>query len=132
MKRTRYQSPEELVKLNEIALAEVRVKKADKAMLLSKSKIDDIIYKCKHTKGSVYKKAANLIKTILQGHPFASGNRRTAFLAVKDFLEINKSKFGVKNIPENSKVMLGIREGYYANDEIMNWLKNGKIRSFKR
>ena len=31
-----------------------------------------------------------------------------------------------------AKVMTGIREGYYSDDEIVGWLKNGKIREFKR
>jgi death-on-curing family protein len=132
MKTTKYPSPEELVKLNEIALTEIKVKKADKPVLLSKSKIQDIIRRCRYTKGDIYDKAVFLIEALIQKHPFASGNRRTAFLAAKDFLEINKSKFGVDNIPENSKVMLGIREGYYSSIEVKEWLKNGKIRSFQR
>ena len=78
MKRTKYPSPEEVVKLNEIALMEIKVKKADKPVLLSKSKIDGIIHKCKYTKGDIYDKAVCLIQAIIQEHPFASGNRRTA------------------------------------------------------
>ena len=28
--------------------------------------------------------------------------------------------------------MLGIREGFYEDKEIKEWIKNGKIRKFKR
>ncbi len=33
---------------------------------------------------------------------------------------------------KNSKIMIGIRENYYSNNEIKNWIKNGKIRKFER
>ena len=72
------------------------------------------------------------MKGIISAHAFASGNRRTAFLTTKGFLFVNKAKFKIKNDPMYAKVMTGIREGYYSDDEIVGWLKNGKIREFKR
>ena len=132
MRRLKYHTPDELIKLNEIALIEVKVKKADKPEVMSKVKIESVLESCQKVKGNVYDKAAYLLQALVQKHPFASGNRRTAFLAVKDFLEINGAKLQVGNVPENSKVMLGIREGYYSLKEIKGWLKNGKIRKFER
>ena len=31
-----------------------------------------------------------------------------------------------------AKIMTGIRENYYADEEIKNWIKHGTIREFKR
>jgi len=28
--------------------------------------------------------------------------------------------------------MLGIREDFYSNDELKDWIKNGKIKKFER
>lgn len=67
-----------------------------------------------------------------KSHPFASGNRRTAFITTKKFLRDNNVKPKVPNNNGHSKILLGIREGYYNNIEIKEWLKNGKIRTFTR
>jgi len=73
-----------------------------------------------------------LLKGLIQTHPFASGNRRTAFIVAKEFVIINKENFGIKDDPSQSRIMLGIREGFYSDKEIKEWIKNGKIRKFKR
>lgn len=121
-----------ITEYNLLALDLIKVKKADKPKVLSYRKILDAIEQCNQTSGDIYDKAAVLLKELVQKHPFASGNRRTAFVAVKDFLLMNKSKFGIKDDPAYAKVMTGIREGYYSKDEIKEWLKNGKIREFRR
>ncbi len=73
-----------------------------------------------------------MLKGLIQKHAFASGNRRTAFLATKYFLQENKEKFGPKDDSSKSKVMIGIREQYYSDEEIKEWLKNGKVKEFSR
>lgn len=73
-----------------------------------------------------------MLKQLIQKHPFASGNRRTAFIVIKDFLVSNGFKFGVKDDPRYARVMQGIRENFYSDSEIKEWLKNGKIRKFER
>ena len=70
--------------------------------------------------------------TIVQKHAFASSNRRTAFVAAKDFLIKNRAKFNIKDDALNSKIMIGIREGYYADSEIKEWIKHGTARQFRR
>ena len=84
------------------------------------------------TEGNIYDKAVILLKGLIQKHPFASGNRRTAFIVTKDFIISNNEKFKIKDDPKYAKVMLGIREDYYQDKEIMGWIKDGKIRQFKR
>ncbi|MEL7079226.1 MAG: type II toxin-antitoxin system death-on-curing family toxin, partial [Cyanobacteria bacterium J06582_2] len=55
-------------------------------------------------------------------HPFVDGNKRTAFIVMAVFLEINRvrliaSEEGVVNI------MLGIATGTTSEEMLSNWLK---------
>ncbi len=127
-----YPSPEKIVEFNLLALSVIKIKKSDSAKVLSRTKILDVIDSCKSLEGDLYDKAVVLLKGIIQGHPFASGNRRTAFIITKYFLVMNNRNLGIKDNPENARVMLGIREDYYSDGEIKEWLKNGKIKEFKR
>jgi prophage maintenance system killer protein len=127
-----YLIPEKLVEYNILALNTIKAKKADKAEVMSYSKIVTVLNNCRDFEGDVYDKAVILLKGLIQSHPFASGNRRTAFLAAKDFLIANKTKFNIKNEPSDAKVLQGIRERYYSDLEIKEWLKNGEIREFER
>ena len=127
-----YPSPERIIEYNLLALELIKVKKADSAKVLSMSKIREIIEECENNEGNVYDKSVVLLKGLIQKHPFASGNRRTAFIAAKNFVLRNKSKFGIKDDPHYAKVMQGIREHYYSDDEIKEWIKHGKIREFTR
>ncbi len=127
-----YPSVEKIVEFNLLALIIIKVKKADSPKVLSLFKISKAVDECKNLKGDIYDKAVVLMKGIVCGHAFDSGNRRTAFIVTKYFLVMNDNKLGVKDDPINARTMLGIREGYYLDDEIKEWLKNGKIREFKR
>jgi|SRR3989338_7420847 len=127
-----YPSPEKIIEYNFLALEFIRVKKADSPKVLSKAKIREIIEECENKEGDVYAKAVVLLKGLVQKHPFASGNRRTAFIATKDFVLRNKAKFGIKDNPHYAKAMQGVRENYYSDEEIKEWIKHGKIREFTR
>tara|TARA_Y100000310_G_scaffold334016_1_gene412786 strand:+ start:1167 stop:1493 length:327 start_codon:yes stop_codon:yes gene_type:complete len=108
------------------------VKKADKSEVLSHQKLINIIEGCKRLEGDTYNKAVFLLKELIQKHPFASGNRRTAFIVTKDFILNNKARFNIKDYPKQARIMLGIREGFYTDSEIKEWIKYGKIHEFKR
>lgn len=127
-----YPTPEKIIEYNMLVLNMIKVKKADKAEVLSYARIAKVVNQCKETEGSIYDKAASLIKWLIQEHAFASGNRRTAFITIKDFINSNGGKFRIKDEARYARVMQGIREGYYADKEIKEWIKNGKIREFKR
>ena len=127
-----YPSVEKIIELNLLALTVIKVKKADTPKVLSRSKIAQVIKECEEKEGDLFDKAAELLKGITQKHPFASGNRRTAFIATKHFLETNGQSIGISDEPQSARVMLGIREKYYTDEEIKEWIKNGKIREFKR
>lgn len=127
-----YLSVEQIVEYNILVINLIQAKKADKAEVLSKWKLDEVVENCKEFEGDVYDKAVFLLKGLIQKHPFASGNRRTAFIAVKDFLLKNNEFFGIKDDPAQAKVMTGIREKLYKDEELKEWLKHGKIRKFER
>jgi len=128
----KYPSIEEVEGYNVLVLNIIRVKKADKPQVLSKSKIREAIEACEKAEGDIYCKAAVLIRCLVRAHAFASGNRRTAFVVAKEFVIANGKDFRIKDDPEYAKVMRGIREGYYSDGEILEWIKNGKIREFRR
>lgn len=127
-----YPSVEQIIEYNVLAITLIRVKKADKAEVLSRGRIEYAIQECKALNGDIYDKAAFLLKSLIRMHAFASGNRRTAFIVTKEFLAENKAKFKIKDDPSQSRVMTGIREGYYGDEEIKEWIQNGTIREFKR
>ena len=127
-----YPDTKKLVRYNLLVLNILKVKKADKTEILSYQKLVDIINDCKKLQGDIYDKAVYLLKDIAKKHAFASGNRRTAFIVTKDFLLDNNADFKIVDDPEYAKVMIGIRENYYIDTEIKNWIKNGKIRKFER
>ena len=132
MKELVYPTPEKIVEYNVLVLSIIKAKKADRPNLLSKAKLIAVVSECRLCDGDVYGKAAELLKGLVRNHPFASGNRRTAFIVVKYFLLENGETFKIKDDPSLAKVMLGIREGYYSDTEIKEWLKHGTIREFKR
>ncbi len=127
-----YLEAEKVIEFNLLALTAIRAKKADQPKVLSKSKLEAVLRACKEKDGDVFDKGAILLEGIVKAHAFASGNRRTAFIAMKYFLLINNAKTRISDDPINSRIMLGIREGYYSHEEIKEWTKNGKIKEFKR
>lgn len=127
-----YPTAEKIIEYNLFALEFFRAKKADKAKVLSRSHILDIINDCNETEGDIYDKAVVLLFGLVKKHPFASGNRRTAFVVTKYFLMHNNAKFAIKDDPGYAKIMLGIRENHYTKEEVKEWIQNGKIREFKR
>ena len=50
--------------------------------------LDFTVYRTGRTRG-INRKAAVLMKSLIESHPFRDGNKRTAFVAAKTLLEIN-------------------------------------------
>lgn len=73
----------------------------------------------------IYRKAAVLLKRIIEVRIFCDGNHRTAYGVTDVFLREN----GVKiKIEKQQKIIRFIREiRQYDIDEIEAWLKDGKI-----
>ncbi len=127
-----YPSPEKIAEFNLLALSVIKAKKSDAPKLLSHAKLVATIKACESFEGDVFDKAAVLLAKLVQVHAFASGNRRTAFIATKYFLIMNNQKMGIEDHPKNAKTLVGIRENYYSHQQIKEWIQNGKIKEFKR
>ena len=118
-----YPTVEQIIMANREAL-KVKVSKADRHGILmggyGKMKIRHAISKAKSTRGDIYTKAAALLIGIANGHPFESGNRRTAYLAAVDFLERN----GFQAAPAyDIEVLRGVRARMYKKPQVAAWLK---------
>lgn len=127
-----YLTTQEIIEFNILALNLIKTKKADKSEVLSYRKIREIADGCENAAGDIYDKAVYLLKSAIKNHAFASGNRRTAFIITKHFLLLNNGIFNIKDAPEYAKIMTGIRENRYTDQEIKNWIQHGQIREFKR
>ena len=127
-----YPTTEKIVEYNLLALTLIKVKRADQPKVLNHHAIVISIEDCRQLEGDIYGKAVCLLKGLIRKHPFASGNRRTAFIVTKEFLLRNGAAFRIGDDPAHARIMQGIREDFYTNEEIKEWLKNGKIKEFKR
>lgn len=127
-----YLTAEEVVEYNKSVLDKIKVKKADGHKVIAEGALRFVMEECKGKQGDIYDVAVFLLKNLIQKHPFASGNRRTAWIAAERFLERNNHKLNVDNTREQVRVLQGIRENYYAEEEIKKWLTTGRIRKFKR
>jgi len=127
-----YPTPEKIIEYNILVLNMIKVKRADRAEVLSHARIVKVVDQCKELDGDIYDKAVCLLKRLIQEHCFASGNRRTAFLAAREFVDSNGGKYRIKNDRQHARVMQGIRENFYTDEEIREWIKNGKIKKFNR
>jgi death-on-curing family protein len=132
MEPVTYPTADEVVKQNALILRLVAVKRADRAQVLNRSALRSVIADCESRNDDIYSKAAVLLIGIIRRHPFASGNRRTAFLVTKQFLLENGASFGVQDEPSQAKVLQGIREHFYSEEDILRWLRTGDIHAFKR
>ena len=127
-----YPNVEEIQYYNTIAIEMFRKSKNDEAKTINVSYIDKAIEKVKNKKGNLYDKAALMLYELTLIHAFESGNKRTAFLTTKKYVLNNEGKFNIPDLTNNVKVMIGIRENYYTLNEIKEWIKNGKIKEFRR
>lgn len=124
-----YLTAQQFIEINKTVLQEIRVKKADSHKVLNRAAIGEIVERVTTEGDSIHEKAAILLIELTQRHPFASGVRRTAYVAGKLFLEANGEEVHVKYDP---KVMQGVRERFYSRSEVVRWLKGHEIREFKR
>ena len=127
-----YPTIDEIQYYNTIAIEMFRKSKSDQAKTISVSYIQKAIDKAKMNPGDIYDKAARLLIELTRIHAFESGNKRTAFLSTKKFVIKNEGKFNIPDTINNVKVMIGIRENYYSQNEIKEWIMNGKIKKFER
>ncbi len=127
-----YPTVEEIQYNNTIAIEMFRRSKHDQAKTISVSYIQKAIDITRIDTGDIYDKAARILIELTRMHAFESGNKRTAFLTTKKFVITNGVRFRIPDKESNVKIMIGIRENYYSQKEIKEWIKYGKIKTFKR
>jgi len=127
-----YPTVEEIQYNNIIAIEMFRRSKHDQAKTINVSFLQKVIDVVKAAPGDMYDKAALLLLELTRIHAFESGNKRTSFLTTKKFVLKNEKKFNIPDAVNNVKIMIGIRENYYTQKEIKEWIKHGKIKTFKR
>lgn len=67
-------------------------------------------------------KAAKLLELIIENHPFLDGNKRTAYVLFRLFLEENNLIIKASE-EEKYKFIMSIASGKLKFEEILNWIK---------
>jgi death-on-curing protein len=65
--------------------------------------------------------AASYAFGIAKNHPFVDGNKRTAFVALEFFLELNGYTLGADDV-ECVMVMLGVADGSVSEAKLAAWI----------
>ena len=105
-------------------MKEIRVHKADRHGVLmgavGKEKLRSAIEEARSVDGDAYEKAAALLVSLVKGHPFESGNRRTAYAVAVDFVESNGFPVAATY---DVGVIKGIRSGTHKSEQVAVWLR---------
>lgn len=70
----------------------------------------------------IFEKAAALMESLINNHPFVDGNKRTGIACAVLFLKQNGISFSAKN-PELEKFTLRVASANAGRSEIAKWLK---------
>jgi death-on-curing protein len=76
---------------------------------------------------SLTDKAAVLCFSIVQGHPFVDGNKRTGHAAMATFLLLNGSEIDA-SLDEQEQIMLALASGQMSRHQFTEWL-NQHVRA---
>lgn len=76
----------------------------------------------------VYHKAAALLESLINNHPFVDGNKRTGFTSAAMFLKINGFSLVASN-QEVESFVLSIASGERSIETITDWLKTHSKKS---
>ncbi len=87
---------------------------------VGEEKVRTAIEGARSTDGDGYDKAAALLISLVKGHPFESGNRRTAYAAAIDFLKSNGLSTATGY---DVDVIKGIRSGTHKSQQVAVWLR---------
>src|SRR5947199_3046066 len=71
---------------------------------------------------SLIDKAAVLCLSIVQGHPFVDGNKRTGHAAMSTFLVLNRAEVHAAT-DEQERLMLDLAAGHIRREQLTTWLK---------
>ncbi|MCK4328008.1 MAG: type II toxin-antitoxin system death-on-curing family toxin [Candidatus Diapherotrites archaeon] len=91
--------------------------------VVSDANLDFVVYRTGATRG-VNRKAAVLMKSLVESHAFRDGNKRTAFVAAKALLEANGKR--LDRIHEYTKIefTLAVAGGKVPVNKMAMWFAN--------
>jgi len=119
----KYPKSKDIVRYNKVVLDIVKASKADSHKVLSSSNIDRAVRSAKRARGDIEYKAAVLMKNLNQSHPFASGNKRTAYFSANKMIGMNKGYILAKRREKQLEMNKGIREKRIDTKGIAKWLR---------
>jgi death-on-curing protein len=70
----------------------------------------------------IYHKAAALLESLVNNHPFVDGNKRTGITSAVMFLQVNNYSLTASN-QELETFVLSIASGEHTVDSIVEWLR---------
>ena len=77
---------------------------------------------------SVFDKAAALLHSIINNHPFLDGNKRTSFFSAILFLTYNRKNIDFKR-KDAVKFVRVVHDKDHTVEQISEWLKNTSVKS---
>lgn len=98
----------------------------DKNLLLSALEMPKASFGNKKMHPSIFQKAAAYLYHLVQNHPFNDGNKRTAYVVVLVFLEINHApiKFKINNLEQ---IVLNVANGKLHKPQLGHFFKYGRL-----
>lgn len=94
--------------------------------VLTASPVHAALARCRHgpfTRGDLAERAAFLVRGIAQDHPFADGNKRTAYAVTDAFLRRNGH--GLAATPEEAAAfVLAVARGEFDLDGMADWFRS--------
>ncbi|PIU20939.1 MAG: hypothetical protein COT15_04930 [Candidatus Diapherotrites archaeon CG08_land_8_20_14_0_20_34_12] len=97
-------------------------KQFHEGLLRNEAELEYVVFKVANTRG-VDRKAATLLMEIARRHPFADGNKRTAFESMLAFLELNGKKLIVGETSRFNVVVWSVKPKT-SIEEIVIWIAN--------
>ena len=119
-----YLTPEQILFLHARLIAETGGAQGirDLGLLISAVERPKAAFEGSELYPDVFTKAAALMHSIVQNHPFVDGNRRTGIAAAGIFLQLNGLKLTVTN-PELRSFTLSVAKGEQEVPEIASWFE---------
>jgi prophage maintenance system killer protein len=123
-----YPSIEDSIEANKIAVTVYKAVKKECFGLLSQTKIIEAINYAKNKKGDVKIKASALLLGFSDKHPFSSGNRRTGYLLMNQFLGKNAGYMIAKKREFVDDLFKKIRREIVKEENIADWYDKTRKR----
>lgn len=111
-----------------IHAAGTRAQIRDFGLLHSAIERPKAVYQSKDLYPTLFLKAAALLHSLAQNHPFTDGNKRTAWLATKRFLYLNGHHFTAKRM-EAADFMIAVSTDKVSFKQIAAWIQQHSAKN---